>query len=215
MAMLSISTTSGLMRIKRTLQSGFALITKTAVFLIIALVGGSVSSWYAVEGGTRINTERIGPWTKWSNAGRPGADPYSRVRFNNRLELVFNADQATRYEATSDSAGRLLHSSCDYVLEGMRVPGAWWSLAVFDAAGRLIRNPAERYGFNAATIARQIDDSFTIHLARDAKPYNWIPTSRAGRLVIMIEIQPQSGRETIDTDRDTVQLPQIRRTGCR
>jgi hypothetical protein len=215
MATLAIRTTPSLMRIKRTLQSGFALITKTIVFLFIALVGGTVSSWYAVEGGTRINTERIGPWTKWSNAGRPGADPYSRVRFNKRSELVFNADQATRYEATSDSAGRLLHSSCDYVLEGMQAPGAWWSLAVFDAAGRLIRNPSERYGFNSATIARQVDDSFTIYLARDARPFNWIPTSRAGRLVIMIEIQPQTGRETIDTDRDTVQLPQIRRLGCR
>lgn len=215
MMSFSVSTTSGLMRIKRMLQTGFALITKVTVFLLIAVVGGSLSSWFAVEGGTHINTERIGPWTKWSNAGRPGADPYSRVRFNNRSELVFNADQATRYEATSDSAGRLLHSSCDYVLEGMRVPGAWWSLAVFDAAGRLIHNPANRYGFNASTIARQVDDNFTIHLARDAKPYNWIPTSRAGRLVIMIEIQPQSGRESIDTDQETVQLPQIRRTGCR
>lgn len=211
----SFDTTVRLQQLKRILQTGFSAITKTAVFVMIALVGGTVSSWWAVEGGTRFNTERIGPWTKWSNAGRSGTDPYSRVRFNKRDELVFNADVATRYEAQSDSGGRRLHSSCDYVLEGMHVPQGWWSMAVFDGEGRLIRNPADRYGFNAATAARRPDGSLLIHLSRDAKPYNWIPTTRGGRLIILLEIQSGTGRESIDTDQDPVSLPRILRRGCR
>lgn len=211
----NFNTMARLQRVRRALQSGLSLITKTAFFLLVALAGGTLSSWYAVEGGTRFNTERIGPWTKWFNAGRPRADPYSQVRFNSREELVFNADLATRYEAQTDSAGRRLHSSCEYTLEGMRVPRGWWSLAVFDGSGRLIRNAAERYGFNAATVARRPDGTFTINLAREAKPYNWIPTSRAGRMIIMLEIQPQTGRTSLDIDQTDVILPQIKRTGCR
>ena len=215
MATREINTMRPLVRIKRTLQSAIGAITKVAVFLTIALVGGGLSSWYAVESGTRFNAERIGPWTKWSNAGRPNADPYSRARFNKRSELIFNADLAARYEATSDSEGRLLHSSCDYALEGMQVPGAWWSLAVFDGEGRLIPNPAERYGYNASTVMRRADGTFIINLSRDAKPHNWIPTSRAGSLVIVLEIQQQSGATTIETDTRGTVLPEIRRSGCR
>jgi hypothetical protein len=212
---ISFNTSVRLQRVKRLFQSGFSAIIKTVVFVMIALVGGSMSSWFAVEGGTRFNTERVGPWVKWSNAGRPGADPYSRVRFNKREELVFNADLATRYEAQIDSGGRRLHSSCDYVLEGMQVPRGWWSIAVFDGDGRLIRNPAERHGFNVSTIVRRPDGGFVIHLSRDAKPYNWLPTTHGGRLVLLLEVQPQSGPETLNLGQDAVVLPQIERTGCR
>lgn len=215
MSTLRINTTSPLLRVKRTLQSAFGLIVKVGVFMTIALVGGSVSSWYAVESGTRFNTERIGPWTKWSNAGRPDADPYSRVRFGKRNELVFSSLQAARYEASIDSDGRVLHSSCDYVLEGLRVPDSWWSLAVFDSSGRLIGNDAQRYGFNDATVMRQPNGAFTIHLSRDAKPYNWLPTSRAGRLIVVLEVQQNSGAAALQTDQDGTVLPAIRRTGCR
>lgn len=212
---LGIRTTPRLMRIKRVLQSAFGMIAKTATFLAIAIVGGSLSSWYAVEGGTRFNTQRIGPWTQWSNAGRPDSDPYSRVRFSKRQELVFNANLSARYEALSDSGGRLLYSSCDYVLEGMRVPGTWWSLAVFDGEGRLIPNPAERYGYNASTVMKEPDGSFVIRLSRDAKPQNWIPTARAGRLIVILEIQQRTGAASLVTDQDGIILPEIKRSRCR
>ncbi|MCB1510357.1 MAG: DUF1214 domain-containing protein [Hyphomicrobiaceae bacterium] len=215
MTTLGINTASPLTRLKRTLQAAFGLIVKSAIFITIALIGGALSSWYAVESGTRFNTERIGPWTKWSNAGRPDADPYSKVRFGNRNELVFSSVLAARYEASRDSEGRSLHSSCDYVLEGLRVPDAWWSLAVFDTAGRLIQNEARRYGYNAATVMRETSGAFVINLSRDAKPYNWLPTSRAGRMVIVLEVQQSTGTASLQTDQDSTVLPAIRRTACR
>jgi len=209
-----INTTTRLMRFRRVLKSAFGVIAKTATFLSIALIGGSVSSWYAVEGGTRFNTERQGPWVKWSNAGRLGADPYSKVRFNRREVLVFNADLAKRYEASRDSDGRVLHSSCNYVLEGARLSNSWWSLAVFDSKGELIPNPANRYGFNAATVGYKIDGGFTIHLSREAKPYNWLPTARGGKLVLILEVQQRLGSISIETDASEVMLPEIKRTSC-
>ena len=131
--------------------------------------------------------------------------------------LVFNANLTARYEATSDSEGRLLHSSCDYVLEGTSFPEGWWSIAVFDRNGRLIPNSADRYSYNAATAARDPDGAIRINLSREAKPYNWLPTTRGGRLILMAEIQRQTGTASLETDSTAAKplLPAIKRLSCR
>ena len=132
-----INIPTGLQQLRRKLQSGLRLITKVSVFLFIALFGGTASSWYAVEYGMPFNTETQGPWKRWSGAGRTDSDPYTRNRFSAREQLLYNANLSYRFEATSDSKGRLLHSSCDYVIEGRKINAPWWGLAVFDGSGRL------------------------------------------------------------------------------
>ena len=42
---------------------------------------------------------------------------------------------------------RVFRSSCEYSVETEALDAAWWSLAVFDESGNLIRNSAERYAF--------------------------------------------------------------------
>ncbi|HUS95543.1 MAG TPA: DUF1214 domain-containing protein [Hyphomicrobiaceae bacterium] len=212
-----IQSSALLLRLRRRVRAWFAFIIRVSVFVAIALAGGILSSWYAVERGTKFNTERQGPWTRWSSAGRPDSDPYARVRFDRRGALLLSANLAARYEAVADSEGRLLHSSCDYILEGGRFSDGWWSVAVFDSTGRLIPNAAERHAFNAATAAREADGSMRIYLSREAKPYNWLPTARGGRLVIVAEIHQESGVAKIDTDAADSRpvLPSIKRTSCR
>ena len=66
------------------------------------------------------------------------------------------------------------------MVEGRLLDEGWWTIAVYDEQGRLISNPAERYGYNSSTIARAADNAFLITLARDARPGNCSPPVRAG-----------------------------------
>ena len=56
------------------------------------------------------------------------------------------------------------------------------------AAKRAGDNPAGRFGFNAATVAKDPDGGFSIVLARDARPGNWLPTDAESRYLFKIEI---------------------------
>ena len=64
---------------------------------------------------------------------------------------------ALTYHARADDEGARIHSSCDYRVSLDGIDAEWWSLAVFDDDGRVIRNPAQRYAYNTATIVREID----------------------------------------------------------
>lgn len=203
-----------LLHLRRRFQTAFGLIVKVALFFLIALGGGTASSWYAVESGMPFNTERQGPWVRWTGAGRTDSDPYSRTRFGNRSQLLFNANHSARYEALFDAKGRRLHSSCDYVIEADAIDTEWWSLAVFDSSGRLIPNQAQRYSFSSTTVAYSPDGSFAIRLSREARPYNWLPTTRAGQINVVFEAQKSSGGTDV-LERTNITLPTIRRLSCR
>jgi len=210
----NLKTPTFLSTLRRRIKKGFGLLTKIGIFLLISIGGGTASSWYAVEMGMPFNTERQGPWIRWSGAGRPDADPYSRTHFANRAQILFNANLTTRFEATRDSRGRRLHSSCDYVIEGRNIDAPWWTVAVFDNNGKLIPNRARRYSFNSETVAYSPDGSFAIRLAREARPYNWLPTTRAGKIIAVFEAQKSnSGSDLLQ--KGPLVLPTIKRVSCR
>lgn len=87
-------------------------------------------------------------------------------------------------------------------------------MTVFDTEGRLIPNAADRYGFNAATVVPKSDGSIRIDLAREARPGNWVPTSRAGRLTVVFELQNRSGEASVPADNKAATLPKITRVAC-
>lgn len=214
MAQLIVTPDTAL-RIKRAFQSALGLIVKVSVFITIALVGGLASSWYVVTNGAAFNAERNGAWVKWTHGGRLNSDPYSLIRHDRNAMLVFSSTFVSRHEATFDDGERRLHSACHYAIEGRFPENAWWSLNVFDAEGRLIPNSSNRHGFNAATIVPRLDGTVRIDLAREARPGNWIPTSRAGRLVVVLEVQNKTGDATVPAEQDRTALPTIRRVSCR
>lgn len=215
MAPSSIITPDHFIRIKRALQSALGLIVKLTTFLCIAVFGGLFSSWYVIGYGASFNTERIGPWVKWTMSGRLDSDPYSVIRQDKRAMLVFSSTFVSRYEAAFDDSNRRLHSACHYAIEGAAPSSDWWSINVYDDEGRLIPNAMNRYGFNAATVVPNADDSIRIDLAREARPGNWIPTSRAGRIIVVLEMQNRTGDAAVLDNDETTVLPSIRRVDCR
>jgi hypothetical protein len=188
-----------------------------SLILTIALATG-VGVWssrYMIARGSPLSADIYGPWQHWRDLGRDDADPYTRANLISSGKLRISADSAGTFEARTDMQGARLHSSCNYKIEGMSLPGLWWSLAVFDSRGRLIPNDAERYDFTADTIAPNPDGSFVVTLGRDARPGNWIPTGGAGRLVLVFTVlDPANGLSDEQRAERNKRLPVIEREDC-
>lgn len=188
-----------------------------SLILTVALATG-VGVWssrYMVSRGSPLSVDTYGPWQHWRDLGRESADPYTKAQLVSTGKLRISADSAGIFEARTDSQGARLHSSCNYKIAGASLPGLWWSLAVFDSRGRLIRNDADRYDFTADTIAPNPNGSFVVTLGRDARPGNWIPTGGAGRLVLVFTVlDPANGLSDEQRAERNKRLPIITRESC-
>lgn len=194
------------------------MIANVIVFVGIAIVGGLGTSWMMIEKGSRLTTRISGPWVMWKDAGRADADPYTRAHFMRRGLLPVSTTMSHAYQATADTGGELLYSSCDYVIEGREPDAAFWTLAVFDELGRDIPNAAGRHSFNSATLMRTSGNRLEIRLARNARPGNWLPTTGAGRIVLLLTLDEPSKVKTPGTNVEVEvpqELPVIRRLACR
>lgn len=188
----------------------------TALFVGTVLIVGLGSSWYMVDAGSALTTQRVGPWVAWTTAARPDADPYTRAHFSRSGMLPMSSEVAPTFIATTDDEGVKLHSSCDYIVEGPSLSSPWWSISVFDQNGRLIASPADRYAYTSDTVALGGDGRFTIALARDARPGNWLPTGRAGRLaLVVVKLDPPGRARQRTSGREADQMPSIRKVSCR
>ncbi len=198
-------------RLRNAASSTLGFFGNLALFAGIALLGGIGSSWYMIDIGTRLTTVHSGPWVSWPTAATPDADPYTRARSARRGGLPLSGTIARTFEARTDNTGQRLHSSCDYAVVGRGLTDGWWTIAAYDDQGHWIPNPADRYAFNSSTIVRSADGSFVIALARDARPGNWLPTSGAGRLTLMLTLLEASD----PLAQGGGGLPDIQKVACR
>lgn len=186
-----------------------ALLAGAAIFGL-----GLSSSWYMVEAGSRLTTNRIGPWVTWTSAARLDADPYTRAHFASAGTLAVSADVQRMYVATVDSGGERLVSSCEYVIEGRLAKADWWSIVAFNQQGLLVANPAGRHAFTSQTVAPSPNGGFEISLAREARPGNWLPTRGLVRMsIVLTVIEPRSTDAAPSNEASA--LPEIRKIRCR
>ncbi len=204
-------------RAKKKLQAIILRISDWAIFVGLVLIGGLGSSYYMLSAGNSLTTLKVGPWSTWKHEGRVDADPYTRAHFARSGTLNLTTDIANTYQASRDSDGLRLHSSCEYEISGETLDARWWSITALDDQGRLIANPSSRYTFTSDTVAISPDGTFTVTLARDARPGNWLPTAGAGRLTLAMTLLESDAAIAGDTEAEaaTIVLPVIKRVACR
>jgi hypothetical protein len=187
-----------------------------AMFIGFVLIAGIGSSWYMVDAGSALTTERVGPWVTWLSAARPDADPYTRAHFARTGTLPMSTEVTQTLVARYDDSGSRLHSSCEYMVRGNDIADSWWSLAVYDDDGRVIANAADRYAFTSDTIALKPNGEYAVTLARDARPGNWLPTGGAGRLALVLTIVDLGlGSSEKEREEERNPIPSIQNVNCR
>jgi hypothetical protein len=192
-----------------------SILLNLAVFMVVAVGGGLGTAWYMIDTGSRLSTRTFGPWTIWTAAGKPDADPYTRAHMVRNALLPLSTTLELAYVARTDSQSGRLSSSCDYAIVVEGPDPAWWSLAAFDRRGGLIPNAAERYAFNAETAMREPDGRAVITLARDARPGNWLPIGAVGGITLLLTIQDATWAAAAQDGRTMKPLPDIQRIACR
>ncbi len=185
----------------------------TILVLGAGVLIGLATAFYFIDNGSRLTVRTHGPWQHWISAGRTTADPYTRAHTVRDGQMPINTGIALQFKALHDNDGSLLHSACDYLVDSETLDAQWWSLAVYDDKGFLIRNPAERWSFSAATAARGSDGSVAVILARTARAGNWLPTTGAGRLSLVLTVLDQRWSQITPEDYAKM-LPSIRKEGC-
>ncbi|RIL01388.1 MAG: hypothetical protein DCC71_17925 [Proteobacteria bacterium] len=168
-----------------------------------------------VARGLEASGVRNGPWNTNTAIGSDAADPWTRAAVAVGGLLALSSREALYWTAFVDSAGERLTSGCRYEIRG-RDPGArWWSLTAYGADHFLIANPARRYSWTAASVAREPDGGFVIAAggapdARNPLPVGE-PTARAPFSLTLRLYEPS--RETL-ADPARAGLPTIERGAC-
>ncbi len=195
------------------------LVTDWAIFLAIVVIGGYGTSWYMVEAGSQLTTQRIGPWVAWKAQARTDADPYTRAHFARLGTLDLSTETAATYVARTDDTGAAFDASCTYLISGEDLDAEWWSLTLFDGAGRLIPNAADRYSFTRDTIAMSPNGILKVSMARDAHDGNWLPFGKANVFTLVLHLlQPDVSllaEATDEGDDDPARLLTINKVSCR
>ena len=200
----------------RAIASIVNFVMRGAVFLGIAVLGGFGSAWVMIHSGTQLTAATAGPWVTWTAAGRMDADPYTRAHTVRLGLLPLNSTLALTYQAQADGEGQRIHSSCIYAVDMSALDAEWWSLAVFDDKGGLIRNNANRYAFNSSTVLHDADGGTRVVLSREAQPGNWLPTTGAGRLILSLTVQdPRWVTAAVAEQGRSRSLPVIKTVSCR
>jgi hypothetical protein len=156
--------------------------------LAVAAAVGLGMTQLALTRGTAFGGVTIGVWTAWPKSGTPGIDPYARAMVARTGELPVGSGDGVAFFATGDETGRLFDGRCVLVVSGTTPAARFWTVTLYDLDGRLVPNPASRYGFTSQEIVRRADGSFEIVVGPRARPGNWLPTGGIDRYVLVLRL---------------------------
>lgn len=181
-----------------------------AVALGVAL--GIASAWQGVESAKPFDTIRIGVWEARPSAGTEEADPYSRAWLARIGELPLGSGEGLELIAVRDRDGATLTGGCAYRLIGRTPPARLWTVAVERADGAPLAGRPERHALGSDSILRAPDGTFTLHLASEPRPGNWLSSRHAGPIRLVIRLYDTTARTV--TGVTTFAMPDIVAEGC-
>ncbi len=185
------------------------------LFILLAFFTGFGSAWYMIEKGTPLTRHKFGVWHNWHTQGTVNSDPYTKAYIARSGRLPLNAKYAQYFKATTDDDGNRLTSSCSYIMQGQPIASDWWSIGLYDSNSNVVFNKAERYAFNSKNIARLENGGYIIQVSPFARPDNWLPSEKAGKLTVLIRVYGiQASDDTNSGNVISASLPSIKRIGC-
>jgi hypothetical protein len=171
--------------------------------LAVAAVVGLGLTWLAVTNGTAFGAVTIGTWTAWPKSGTVEIDPYARATIARTGQLPIGSGDGVAFFAQRDDAGELFDGRCEVTISGTTPAARFWTVTLYDLAGEIVANGANRYGFTSQELVRKADGTFNIVIAPRARPGNWLPTGGIDRYVLVLRlydtpvgVATRAGRET-------------------
>ncbi|MCK0196369.1 DUF1214 domain-containing protein [Ancylobacter sp. 6x-1] len=185
-------------------------------FIASLAIGAAIGlglTWLTTADGYGPDVVTAGAWKAWPKSGTDDADPYARAALARQGTVPLELADGLAFIARTDDAGRPLDGRCDIRLSGRMPQARYWTLTLADEKGRLIANPAARYGLTSAEALWSGDGSIDIALAPKARPGNWLPTGDRGRLMLTLRLYDAPVGIANRTD-DPPETPKITTERC-
>jgi hypothetical protein len=182
--------------------------------LAVAAAIGLGTTWMAVTQGAAYGGITIGAWTAWPKVGTADIDPYARAMIARGGELPVGSGDGIAFYARADQNGQPLDGRCDVVVAGITPQARYWTVTLYDVAGRLVANSTQRYGFTSQEIVRRADGVFEITASPRARPGNWLPTGGVERYVLVLRLYDTPVGVATRNGRDAP-MPSIAQRECR
>ncbi len=158
---------------------------KAFAVMIAGLLLGFAMTAVSLGLGRGFGALHAGPWTAWPRHGAPISilmrAPCWRARARRRSAAIKGSPSSpVRIRAARRSTDAAIIASSN------STPAArFWTLGAASATGRLIDNPADRYGFTSSEITRREGGSFEIDIGAQARPGNWLPVAREPFVLVL------------------------------
>jgi hypothetical protein len=187
-----------------------------AAAFIAALVGigaGAAVTAYAVRQDA-IGAVRAGPWRLLADAGTTDINPYLRAHYARTGQVPLVLAQGVMALADRDSAGTPLDGRCRYRVTGPVPPSLFWTLAAVDRHGMPLDNPAGRHAFSTEEVVRDVEGRFTIAVAAEVQPGNWLPVTGSGPFSLVLRLYQTRLSEPAGSGSRGYPMPRIETGPC-
>ncbi|MCJ7774381.1 MAG: DUF1214 domain-containing protein [Desulfobacterales bacterium] len=191
------------------MKTGFKIVAA----LIIALILGVGSALILIRSPSAKASTKNGAWSVNLAIGSKQAGMYPRAVVARIGLFALNKSEAIYFSASTDDDGQLLHSGCDYRIEGNDLDARWWSITVYGADQFLIPNEKNRYAFNGKNVKREKDGSYQIHVSSAPKEKNWLPAGNEKQLYILLRLY--NPENSVYDNPGKIKMPRIVKEGCR
>lgn len=181
--------------------------------LLLAAAIGLGATWMTLTRGVAFGALSIGAWTAWPRSGSVDIDPYARAAIARSGALPLGTGDGVAFYARADDGGNTFDGRCDFVVSGMTPAARYWTLTLYDTAGRLVANTVDRHGFTSAEILRDITGRFAITVGPRARPGNWLSSGGAERFVLVWRLYDTPIGVASQINKEGP-MPSIVRKGC-
>jgi hypothetical protein len=184
--------------------------------ILLVLFGGAAAGLYSAKLMLDRNISgdlvRAGPWEMRVSESLVAADPYAQAERARSGAIALASGEGLTLTASSDSQGEPLDGRCVYAVGGATPAARFWSLTLFDEEGRPAQNAAQRQGFSSAELSRDAQGGFSIAIASQAQPGDWLPAPAAGGFVLFLRLYdtPIGAGAALTS----AQVPTITRLAC-
>jgi hypothetical protein len=180
---------------------------------LIAAVIGLGATWLTLTRGVAFGSLTIGGWTAWPKSGSVDIDPYARAIIARSGELPTGTGDGVTFYARTDDSGNKFDGRCTFSISGLTPAARYWTVTLYDPAGRLVANAIERHGFTSEEIVRDAEGRFAIMVAPLARPGNWLPTGGIEQFVLVWRLYDTPIGVATRTTKEGP-MPAIVRKGC-
>jgi hypothetical protein len=181
-------------------------------FVVAGALGLSSAHWMT-KGDYPFGSVRVGPWTVWPRSGSREADPYTRAVNARTGTIPIGVGEGLLLRATADDAGRALESRCIYRIGSTMPQARFWTVTLYDVAGKPAQTPLGRSSFSSAELVRNQDGGFAITLSHEAQSGNWLMMPESGEVSLVLRLY-DSPASVGSAALDARVLPRIERLEC-